>query len=205
MLEINYDIDYWKENNHILGLDEAGRGAWAGPIVVAGVVLPKNYQNDLIDDSKKLSPQQRDKVFDQITKDALEIVVEFVESHLVDQLNPKTASIQAMETIFRKIKNHKIDLIVTDFEKLKNVTTNQINLKKGDQCSISVAAASIIAKVTRDRHMQNLEKKYPKYTFGTHKGYGTKKHQQEITEHGILNEHRKSYKPIQKYLEIDKE
>ncbi|MEA4115660.1 ribonuclease HII [Mycoplasma sp. 744] len=191
--------DYWDKYFNILGLDEAGRGACAGPIVIAGVILPKNYENNLIKDSKQLSSNQRKNIYQIIVKDALFYEIIILDNLYVDLNNPKQTSIDGMEKICNKLKN-KCDLIITDFEKLNINYIKQINLIKGDQKSINVAAASILAKVTRDKIMLNYHNLYPQYYFDKHKGYGTKLHLEKIKIHGICPIHRLSYKNVKKFI-----
>ncbi|TQC54020.1 ribonuclease HII [Mycoplasmopsis mucosicanis] len=197
----NLDIEKTlNKYNFIIGLDEAGRGCCAGPLVVAGVVLPKNYQNSLINDSKKLTPKMREVAFEQIINDALEYKILFASAKTVDLLNPKQTSRLLMEQIVKQTKN--IDFIITDFEKLSIENIPQLNLVKGDSQSLSVAAASILAKVSRDRYMCEIAKIYPQYNFEEHKGYGTQKHQALIEKYNVCPEHRKTYKNVKKVLNL---
>ncbi|WP_406615719.1 ribonuclease HII [Mycoplasmopsis hyopharyngis] len=188
-----------KENKlKIIGCDEVGRGCCAGPLVVAAVLFPTGYQNDQIYDSKKLSDKQRRKLVSIIQKDAIEYHYQVISSKMVDQLNPKNASIFAMENAIKSFTNIP-DLVLTDFEKI-TCEYEQINLIKGDQKSISIAAASILAKVYRDDYMIELAKEFPKYGFEKHKGYCTKDHEQAMGKYGLINEHRITYKNVAKYL-----
>ncbi|WP_426461291.1 ribonuclease HII [Mycoplasma hafezii] len=194
----------WK-NSKILGLDEAGRGAWAGPIVVAGCVLKPDVSESnlkLIDDSKKFPEAKREKLYDLITQElALEYFVAFIDNETVDQIGPKKASVLGMEQCFNEIsKNIKIDVVITDFEKISVPCENIYSFAKADEISKNVAAASIIAKVQRDRYMRQLSQEFPQYHFDEHKGYGTKKHSEALQQCGVTNLHRKSYKPIQNII-----
>lgn len=183
----------------ILGLDEAGRGCWAGPLVVAGCIFPKDYKNDRIKDSKQLSTKVREELFDQIIKDAISYKIVFVSPKEVDELNPKQASIKAMTEIANFI-NPSPSMVLVDAEKLPNCKHKTISIIKGDSKSISIAAASILAKVSRDRYMIQMQKKYPQFSFEKHKGYGTLMHLKELKQNGpIVDFHRYSYKPVMKW------
>lgn len=183
---------------NIAGTDEAGRGPLAGPIVVASVILPLNYENSLINDSKKLTETQREKAYETIIRDAIAYSIEIISAKVVDELNPKAASRFGMIESTRKL-SIKPDVVLSDFEKLDFEIPN-IPITKGDSLSITIAAASIIAKVTRDRIMNELDKKYPGYDFASNKGYGTSKHRNAINKIGIVDIHRKSYEPIKSLL-----
>ncbi len=183
---------------YIAGCDEAGRGPMAGPVVAAACILPLNYQNDLIDDSKKLSEKKRELAFQQIVKDALAFNVQIIEASDVDILNPKEASRIAMTRAINKLKI-KPEYILVDFEKVY-VDIDQKGIKKGDTLSITIAAASILAKVTRDKIMVEYSKEFPQYGFEKHKGYVTKLHKEALSKYGITKIHRKSYKPVQEFL-----
>ncbi|UUD37158.1 ribonuclease H II [Mycoplasmopsis californica] len=198
---LDYEKKYWNGNfNLICGVDEAGRGCCAGPLVAAAVIFPKDYQNNQINDSKQLSNKQRVLIFDKIIADALAYEVKFIPAVEVDRINPKNASKLAMKNAIMEL-NIKPDLIITDFEKI-DINIKQDNLVKGDTKSISVAAASILAKVARDKYMIELDGKYPGYKFAKHKGYCTKEHNQAIAKYGVTPEHRKSYKNIKKALSL---
>lgn len=189
---------YEKEANKkgyklVAGLDEVGRGCIAGPLVSAAVIFPQNYQNDLIKDSKLLSSTKRELLFDIIKKDALAYYISEISANELDRLNPKQASIFSMQKSIEKI-NIKPDFLLIDYEKL-NTDIDSLSITKGDQKSISIAAASILAKVYRDNLMIELAKKYPEYLFEKHKGYQTKKHEEAIKKYGAIKGiHRFSYK-----------
>ncbi|MDR2461762.1 MAG: ribonuclease HII [Mycoplasmataceae bacterium] len=184
----------------IAGTDEVGRGCLAGPLVTACCILPINYVNDKINDSKKLSSKQREELFDIIIKDAIAYEIFFVDSNEVDKLNPKKASVYGMEQCIKKIKI-KPDIILIDAEKI-NTDIPTISIIKGDAKSITIAAASILAKVARDRYMvDTIDIKYPMYHFKKHKGYGTKLHMNALMKFGpIKNLHRFSYKPVKELV-----
>lgn len=203
MTKNNY---YYYENKYstskrsiILGLDEAGRGCWAGPLVVAGCILPKGYKNDKIKDSKQLSIKMREQLYEQIIKDAISYQVIFISPQEVDELNPKQASIKGMTEIANFISPTPTTVLV-DAEKLPKVKHKTISIIHGDAKSISIAAASILAKVSRDHYMIEIQNKYPQFSFAKHKGYGTILHLKELKKNGpIPNFHRFSYKPIQNW------
>lgn len=177
----------------IAGLDEAGRGCVAGPLVSAIVIFPIGYQNKDIQDSKLLSPTKRNRLFEIIKKDALAHFINEISATEVDQLNPKQAAKLSMLQSIQKIKI-KPDYLLIDYEKL-DTNICSLSLVRGDQKSISIAAASILAKVYRDNLMIKLAKKFPQYYFEKHKGYQTKKHVESIKKYGaIKNIHRFSYK-----------
>lgn len=188
---------YLNGYKYVAGLDEVGRGCIAGPLVAAMVIFKPDYINNEIKDSKLLNHQQRIKLEKQIKDNAICWEVFEVDPFLVDQLNPKQASRYAMLKCIEKAKI-KPDFLLIDFEKL-DTNIKQLNLVKGDKISQSIAAASIIAKVYRDRIMIELDKKYPEYKFKDNKGYLTMQHKLAINEYGpIKNVHRYSYKPIKK-------
>lgn len=185
---------------HIVGVDEVGRGPWAGPLVVAGVILPINYNNPLIRDSKQMSAKDRDVAYRQIINDCISYAIVTIPSHEMDLLNIKVATRQAMTKVIETLEVIP-DYALIDFEKL-NLQIPSLSLIKGDSLSISIASASIVAKVTRDNIMHNLDQKFPAYSFSKHKGYGTRLHYQSLLIHGLCAEHRLSYKPIQKVQQL---
>ena len=158
----------------IAGIDEAGRGPLVGPVVAAAVILPFNYKNNEINDSKKLSEKKREELFDIINKDALSIGISIINNKIIDEINILNATKLAMKEAINNL-NIKPEHILIDAVKLDIDIPSQ-SIIKGDAKSISIAAASIIAKVTRDRIMINLDKQFPEYGFKKHKGYPTKKH-----------------------------
>ena len=196
-----YERKYWNQGNeYILGLDEAGRGPWAGPLVVAGCILPKGYKNDEINDSKKLSMKKREKLFDEIIKSAIAYDILFISAQDVDKLNPKQASINGMYEVFSSIKP-TAQVVLIDAEKVPKIKAKTESIIKGDAKSISIAAASILAKVARDRYMIEIANKYPEYHFDSNKGYGTIEHLKAIQKFGPIKDfHRFSYRPIKKII-----
>jgi len=182
--------------NVIAGIDEVGRGPLVGPVVAACVVLPKNYFLDGLTDSKKLSKKKREMYFEIINKDALSIGVGIVSAKLIDEINIYEATKVAMKEAFEKAnKNIKIEHVLIDAMKL-DLAVPSTSIIKGDLKSITISAASVIAKVTRDRMLEELDKKYPEYGFKDNAGYGTKKHLEAIEKYGIIDEHRKTFKPV---------
>lgn len=183
----------WPEYSRILGMDEAGRGPICGPLVVAGVIFEPGYANIEINDSKKLSEKKREKLFDQIKQDAKAYWIEFVFERQIDEENIYRATQNCMDRIAQKAK---AQYVLSDAMPL-NSCTNFEAIVKGDQKSISIAAASILAKVTRDRYMKVLDHFYPQYGLAKHKGYPTKAHLQAIEQCGITEFYRQSYGPVQ--------
>lgn len=190
-----YENKYYNKGyNYIAGVDEVGRGPLVGPVVAAAVILPKNYTLKGLTDSKKLSEKKREYFYDIIMKDALSVGVGIVDNNIIDQINIYEATKKAMIEAIDDLKV-KPDIVLTDAMKL-DINNTVIPIIKGDLKSITISAASVIAKVTRDRMMEELDKKYPFYNFKNNKGYPTKDHINAIEEHGILKEHRKTYAPI---------
>ncbi len=185
-----YENKCWPNNKLVMGIDEAGRGPLCGPLVVACCVLPIGYQNDMINDSKKLSEKKRELLFDQIKQDALFYDVKIVSPKEIDELNIYAATKKAMSKLALE---KDVEYVLTDAMPLDNKKV--VPIIKGDAKSISIAAASIIAKVTRDRIMYELDAKYPEYEYRKHKGYPTKRHIELMEEYGIFDIYRMSYKP----------
>ena len=183
--------------SYIAGFDEAGRGPLAGPVATAGVVLPLTYHNDKINDSKKLTDKERRTLFDEIKKVALAYFVELVDVEIIDRINILEADRLGLEKCLRNILlKTRVDYIITDNIAL-HTTIPLLSIPKGDATSACVAAASILAKVTRDDYMIELDKKYPEYGFAKNKGYGTKAHLAALEEHGYIEGiHRTSFEPI---------
>ena len=182
---------------YIAGFDEAGRGPLAGPVATAGVVLPLTYHNDAINDSKKLTDKERRKLFVEIKEVALAYYVDLVDVETIDRMNILEADRFGMEICLRNIlAKTRVDYIITDYMAL-HTKIPLLSIHKGDATSACVAAASILAKVTRDDYMIQLDKKYPEYGFAKNKGYGTKAHLAALKEHGyIKGVHRTSFEPI---------
>lgn len=183
----------------IIGLDEAGRGALAGPVVVAGILL-KKLSPELssppikLKDSKQLNPRQREILFAWLkTRQELEFRVSFCQPRTIDKLNIRQATLLAMKRTIRKFKEKQAIVFVDGKDKIPGVKQKQYSFIKGDEKIFSLACASIIAKVKRDRIMVRWAKKYPQYRFEIHKGYGTQEHFQQLKKHGPSPLHRKSF------------
>ena len=192
---------YEKGYNFIAGTDEAGRGPLCGPVVAAAVILPKNYSLDGLTDSKKLSEKKRDAFYDIIMHDALSVGVCVIDNNIIDEINILEASRLAMNEAISKLKIEP-DYIITDAMDLHKA--NCLPIIKGDAKSITIAAASVIAKVTRDRIMYDLDKKYPLYELKKHKGYPTKRHIELLEKYGVLDFYRKTYRPVKEILEKER-
>ncbi len=185
------EIEKNKGNFIIVGIDEAGRGPLAGPVVAAAVILPENEMILGLDDSKKLSENKRNELFQVIQDKALAVGVGIVDQNKIDEINILNAAKAAMIIAVGKI-DYKPDVLLVDAVKL-DMPIEQVNLIKGDQKSNSIAAASIIAKVTRDKIMREMSETYPGYGFEKHKGYGTKTHYEAIENFGFTPIHRKTF------------
>ncbi len=179
----------------IAGVDEVGRGALAGPVFAAAVILPKDYFSPLIKDSKKLSKLQREKAYREIEDVAISIGIGEISAEKIDQINIYQATKEAMAKAVCALKK-PADYLLIDAMRLEKIHLPQRGIISGDSKSISIAAASIIAKVTRDKLMVELSSTYPNYGFENHKGYGTEKHRKAIKEFGATRIHRKSYKGV---------
>ena len=202
MATMEYENKYYDEGYElIVGMDEAGRGPLAGPLVIACVILPKDYINKDINDSKKLSEKKREILFQEIQKVAKYIGVKIVDEATVDALNIYAATKKGMEDLIKEIP-FKVDVVLVDAMKIELSETKVVPLIHGDALSTSIAAASIIAKVTRDHIMYDLDKEYPVYGFKNNKGYGTKSHMEAIEQYGICKHHRLTYYPVSKYAQM---
>ena len=177
----------------IAGIDEAGRGALAGPVVAAAVILPFNCQISGVTDSKQLTPKKRARLFDEIRRTAVAVGVGCVDNKEIDQINILQATMAAMAQAIAQIKPAP-DYALVDGTHLPNIFLPAEAIPKGDTLVQSIAAASIIAKVTRDRLMIELDETYPGYGFQVHKGYGTLLHRQAIAQLGSCPIHRRSFK-----------
>lgn len=199
MLDLEKEF-YSEKVKVIVGVDEAGRGPLCGPVVAAACILPKGYHNEHINDSKKLTEKKREIAYQEIINDALAYGVGIVEAKRIDEINIYQATKEAMSKAISEI-NISYDLILTDAMKLENQKVEVVPIIKGDAKAESIAAASIIAKVTRDHMLEEMDKKYPQYGFISHKGYGTKKHIEAIKEFGIIKGfHRETYEPIKSMI-----
>ena len=194
-----FDLKYLSDDvRFIAGCDEAGRGPLAGPVVAAAVIFPNDYYCEEIDDSKKLSEKQREKLFPLILQNAVACSVASVSHGMIDKLNILNSSLLAMKTAVGRLKSSP-DLILVDGNKAFNHSVPVVPVVKGDSKSFSIAAASIIAKVVRDRIMKRLDVYYPDYNWKRNKGYPTKKHLQAIKLFGVTPLHRKTF--LKKFYE----
>lgn len=182
----------------IAGVDEVGRGPLAGPVVAAAVILPKTIEDLGFEDSKKLSPAKRALIYRLIQEKALAIGVGIVDAEVIDRINIYQASRLAMQQAVSELKQQP-DYLLIDAMKI-DVATPQIGIVKGDAKSISIAAASIVAKEVRDQMMVEFDLLYPGYDFANNAGYGTKKHLEGLERFGISPIHRRTYAPVKKYL-----
>ncbi len=176
----------------VCGVDEAGRGPLCGPVCAAAVILPMDCEIEGINDSKKLSEKKRDMLYDIIKEKALAYSVVMVDAKTIDEINILQATFKAMREAVEGL-SIKADIALIDGNQKPGLSIEERTLVKGDAKSISIAAASILAKVTRDRYCIEMDEKYPQYQFAKHKGYGTKLHYEMIAEYGICEEHRRSF------------
>lgn len=183
----------------VAGVDEAGRGALAGPVVAAAVIFPPGVTIPGVDDSKKLSPAKRDGLFDQIKEHALAVGIGFGDHLLIDRINILQATLEAMKEAVGKLSPPPDFLLVDGISKVP-IALRQRTIKKGDGASISIAAASIIAKVTRDRLMTEFESRFPGYGFAEHKGYGCESHMAAIARLGPCAIHRKTFRGVKEHV-----
>ena len=183
---------------YILGIDEAGRGPLAGPVTVAGVIFDKNTIIKGLGDSKKISEKKRNLLFDEIISKAKAYKIITVSVEKIDELNILQATLFGMNEVAQSLQGN-FDKVLVDGNQLPKWNFNSEAIVKGDSKILQISAASILAKVYRDRLMLEYDKKYPKYCFSKHKGYPTKLHIEKINEFGVLDIHRKSFKPI-KYI-----
>lgn len=179
----------------IAGLDEVGKGAWAGPLVAAAVILPDNFKLKGIKDSKLLSQGQREWVFVSIIKNALQYSIAVINQPVIDQLGITQANVRAFRQTIQKLQL-KPDYLLLDGREISSFPIPHEYLINGDGRMTNIAAASIIAKVTRDELMKKYHEKYPDYGFDSHKGYGTFKHLQATKQHGPCPIHRLSFRPF---------
>ena len=177
----------------ICGIDEAGRGPLAGPVVVAAVVMPRNSAIEGVNDSKKVSEKKRELLYDQIIEEALAYSVGIIDQKEIDEINILNATKKGLTTAVQDLKVKPQRIIVDALEHIDTCGIPYTSIIKGDAKCYSIAAASIIAKVTRDRIMRQWDEVYPQYGFEKHKGYGTKAHIAAIKEYGICPLHRKSF------------
>ena len=191
MLEYEKTL-YSKGYEYICGIDEAGRGPLCGPVVAAAVILKKGDKIEGVNDSKKLSEKKREALFEQIKERAVAWSVGIVDEKTIDEINILEATRLAMKKAVGGL-SQKPDYALVDAEKKVPIDVAYMPIIKGDALSESIAAASIIAKVTRDRMIVELDKKYPEYNFAKNKGYGTREHTEAIKKYGLCEAHRRSF------------
>ncbi|PIE34338.1 ribonuclease HII [candidate division KSB3 bacterium] len=184
---------------YVAGVDEAGRGCLAGPVVAGAVILPRDWVLSGLNDSKQLSEAQRETLFPQIQHHAISIGVGIIPAGTIDKVNILQATYLAMEDAIAAL-DPAPQFLLLDAVTLQRVPIRQEGITKGDSLSISIAAASIIAKVTRDHLMVEYDTRYPHYGFASHKGYGTKLHREAIKLHGPCPIHRKTFRGVKEYL-----
>lgn len=182
----------YAQYEYICGIDEAGRGPYAGPVVAAAVILPKDCQILYLNDSKQLSEVKREQLYDEIMEKAVAVGVGVVGPDVIDQINILQADYQAMRQAVQKLSVQP-QLLLNDAVTIPGVSIPQENIVHGDAKSLSIAAASVIAKVTRDRMMVMYDELYPQYGFAKHKGYGSASHEEAIRKYGLSPIHRRSF------------
>ena len=203
MLDYTFDAAFADRFGVVCGTDEAGRGPLAGPVVAAAVVLPDGLVLEGLDDSKKLTEKKREKLFDEILSSAVAYGIAEATAEEIDKYNILSASLLAMRRAVAMVKKTvSPDVVLIDGNRQTDFGVTSITVVKGDATSQSIAAASVLAKVTRDRLMERLDAKYPEYNFKKHKGYPTKEHKLAVYEFGPSPIHRKSFLS---FLERDKE
>lgn len=202
-IDFSFEQGLWQEDIiHVAGVDEAGRGPWAGPVVAAAAIFTPHYKAEFLthlNDSKKLSPKKRDYLFNFILEHC-DTAVGTASVQEIDDINILQASMLAMSRAINGLKNQAQHALIDGNKIPDQLTMPAEAIIKGDGRSYSIAAASIIAKVTRDRQMQQLHEQFPHYGWNTNAGYGTKAHQDGLVKHGITQHHRRSYAPIKKLI-----
>jgi len=204
---ISFDEEIKKiyKRRYIIGVDEAGRGPLAGPVVAAACILPDGALFEKLNDSKQLSPEERDSLFLQITQfPGILYGIGLADARTIDRINILQATFWAMTQAVAALKT-KPDYLLIDGNRLPQSDIPSEAVVEGDAKSVSIAAASILAKVTRDRIMEELDEKYPLYGFKQHKGYATEQHLTALKEHGPCPIHRKSFEPIKSMLKTEKQ
>lgn len=196
-----YELDLNSKGiNLIAGVDEVGRGPIIGPVVSSCVVLPKDYFLEGLTDSKKLSKKKREKFYDILKKDALGVGIGIVDEKIIDEINILNATKMSMDIAIKEcLKKINIEHVLIDAVKL-DIDIPTTSIIKGDLKSISIAAASVIAKVTRDNIMEEIDKEYPEFDLKNNNGYPTKKHIDSVYKYGITKYHRRTFKPVSENL-----
>ena len=202
-MSLDFDEQYYRDGYKlIVGCDEAGRGCLLGPVFAAAVILPIGFNSPLINDSKKLTEKQREEAYKVIVENAIAYGIGMCSPQEIDRMNILNASREAMMRAIKNM-NHDFDLVVSDAMKLPDVGKPYIALIKGDAKCSCIAAASILAKVTRDHICYELDKTYPEYQIGKHKGYVTALHVELLQKYGPIKEiYRFSYKPVKQSLNV---
>ncbi|HID55978.1 TPA: ribonuclease HII [Candidatus Poribacteria bacterium] len=191
---LKYESQLWGEGYDLVaGVDEAGRGPLAGPVVAAAVILPKALYIPEVYDSKSLSPRKRELLFERICQAAISIGIGVVDNNEIDRMNILKASLKAMKMAVEKLSPQP-DFVLVDGIHLPDLDIRCMTVKKGGRLSLSIASASIIAKVTRDRMMIEFDRIYPQYGFAKNKGYPTPQHYKALSEHGPCPIHRKRFR-----------
>ena len=192
-------VDYSIENeyrekgfNIICGVDEAGRGPLAGPVYAAAVILPSDCVIEVLNDSKKLTEKKREKLFDEIKEKAFAYGIASADEKEIDEINILNATFLAMKRAIASL-SVRPDLALIDGNQKPHTDIEEVTVIKGDAKSMSIAAASVLAKVSRDRFMLEMAEKYPQYEFARHKGYGTKLHYEKIAQYGVCDIHRRTF------------
>ena len=206
-MKTNYDLYEYENDLHskgykyIAGCDEAGRGPLYGPVVAACCVLPNDFKLEGLTDSKQLTEKRREKYIDYIKENALAYGIGIVSAEEIDEINIYEASRKAMLIALSEVrKKIEVDYVITDAMPI-DIDIESMPIIKGDAKSITIAAASVIAKVTRDRMMIELDSEYPEYGFKKHKGYPTKAHIEAINKYGLIDGYRKTYGPVKELIE----
>lgn len=205
LLEIERDLQNKLAVSYIAGLDEAGRGAIAGPVVAAAVILPLDRPDSLaklngVNDSKQLTPRMREKLFDVIIQEAVTYGIGYSSARDIDQYGIIPANARAMSLALSNLSQKPEFLIIDGRMRIRSPNLPQMSIIRGDSKSLSIAAASILAKVTRDRVMVELDQAYPAYQFATHKGYCTERHVAALDKYGPCKEHRLTFAPMRRTL-----
>lgn len=212
MKKSNIEIDNWKYEkelyskgiNYIGGVDEVGRGPLIGPVVAACCVLPKDFKLDGLTDSKKITEKKREEFYEYIIKHSIAYGIGEISPEEIDEINIYEASRKAMIIAIDKVKKQiPLEHVLVDAMPM-SIDIPTTSIIKGDLKSISISAASVLAKVTRDHMMIELDKKYPEYGFKSHKGYPTRKHYDALNKYGLIDGYRKTYGPVKKILEGEK-
>ncbi|MGI6296914.1 MAG: ribonuclease HII [Armatimonadota bacterium] len=191
-----YEKQAWANGYaQVVGVDEVGRGPLAGPVVAAAVSLPQSFDPTGIRDSKIMTPKARDAAYERIVAEAVAVGVGIVSPEVIDRINILQATHTAMRAALNDL-SVAFDFILIDGRPVRNLPVESLAIVKGDSLSVSISAASIVAKVTRDRIMLQIDREYPEYGFASHKGYGSRDHIEAINKYGPCPYHRKSFAPV---------